>query len=84
METAEVGEEALLVHDEQRESPSMAFGLSRLAHGPTGPLPIGVFRNIERPVYDELMTEQLETAKAQREPDLGALMHAGDTWEIGS
>src|ERR671916_538259 len=56
VETAKVGEENLLVHDEQRESPSLAFGLSRLAHGPTGPLPLGVFRNIERPVYDELMS----------------------------
>jgi 2-oxoglutarate ferredoxin oxidoreductase subunit beta len=82
VDTAKVGEENLLVHDEQRESPSLAFGLSRLAHGPTGPLPIGVFRNIARPVYDELMSGQLDAARAQREPDLGALLHAGDTWRI--
>jgi len=81
--TAEVGEDALLVHDEHRDSPSLAFGLSRLAHGPSGPLPIGVFRNVQREVYDELMSDQLETAKAQREPDLAALLHAGDTWQIG-
>ena len=49
VDMAEVGEDALLVHDEQRESPSLAFGLSRLAHGPIGPMPIGIFRNIERP-----------------------------------
>jgi 2-oxoglutarate ferredoxin oxidoreductase subunit beta len=83
VDTAKVGEENLLVHDEQRESPALAFGLSRLAHGPTGPLPIGVFRNIDRPVYDELMSEQLETASTERESDLGALLHAGDTWQIG-
>jgi 2-oxoglutarate/2-oxoacid ferredoxin oxidoreductase subunit beta len=77
-----VGEENLLVHDEQRESPSLAFGLSRLAHGPTGPLPIGIFRNIERSVYDALMSEQLEDAKAKREGHLHALLHAGDTWQI--
>jgi len=81
--TAEVGEDALLVHDEHRDSPSLAFGLSRLAHGPSGPLPIGVFRNVEREVYDELMNEQLETARARREADLGALLHSGDTWQIG-
>jgi 2-oxoglutarate ferredoxin oxidoreductase subunit beta len=45
-------------------------------------LPIGVFRNIERPVYDELMAEQLESAKAQRDADLRALLHSGDTWQI--
>ena len=32
---AEVGESAVLVHDEAREDPSLAFMLSRLAHGPT-------------------------------------------------
>jgi len=83
VDTSKVGEENLLVHDEQRESPSLAFGLSRLAHGPTGPLPIGVFRNVERPSYDELMSSQLEDAKAKREGDLHTLLHAGDTWQIG-
>jgi 2-oxoglutarate ferredoxin oxidoreductase subunit beta len=82
VESAKVGEENLLVHDEQRESPSLAFGLSRLAHGPTGPLPIGVFRDVDRPVYDSLMEEQLESARASRAPDLDALLHAGDTWQI--
>jgi hypothetical protein len=28
------------------------------------------------------MSEQLEDAKAKRESDLHALLHAGDTWEI--
>jgi 2-oxoglutarate ferredoxin oxidoreductase subunit beta len=36
-----------------------------------------------RPVYDELMTAQLEDARATRgEGDLDALLHAGDTWQI--
>jgi 2-oxoglutarate/2-oxoacid ferredoxin oxidoreductase subunit beta len=83
VETASVGEDALLVHDEQRESPSLAFGLSRLAHGPTGPLPIGVFRNVDRVVYDQLMDDQIGSARASREPDLAALLRAGDTWSIG-
>jgi 2-oxoglutarate/2-oxoacid ferredoxin oxidoreductase subunit beta len=81
--TAEVGEDALLVHDEHRDSPSLAFGLSRLAHGPSGPLPIGVFRNVKREVYDELMKDQLDEAASRRPPDLEGLLHAGDTWEIG-
>ena len=38
---------------------------------------------VERPVYDELMAEQLETSKAERgEGDLSSLLHAGDTWTI--
>ena len=80
---ADVGEDALLVHDEHHEAASLAFSLSRISHTPHGPTPIGIFRDIERPVYDELMAEQLETAKAERgEGDLKALLHAGDTWSV--
>jgi 2-oxoglutarate ferredoxin oxidoreductase subunit beta len=43
---------------------------------------VGVFRDNARPVYDELMAEQLETARAQRDADLAALVGAGDTWQI--
>jgi 2-oxoglutarate/2-oxoacid ferredoxin oxidoreductase subunit beta len=83
VDVAEAGEDALLVHDEHHPHPSLAFALSRLAHGPSGPLPLGVFRDVERPVYDELMTDQLESAKEQKgEGDLTALLHAGDTWTI--
>jgi 2-oxoglutarate/2-oxoacid ferredoxin oxidoreductase subunit beta len=83
VEVAAAGEEALLVHDEHREDASLAFALSRLAHTPHGPTPIGVFRDIERPVYDQLMAEQLDTARAEKgEGHLEALLHAGDTWQI--
>ena len=39
---ADVGESALLVHDETHQDPSLAFALSRLAAGPFEPTPIGV------------------------------------------
>jgi 2-oxoglutarate ferredoxin oxidoreductase subunit beta len=83
VEVAEAGEAALLVHDEHQEDGSLAFALSRISHTPHGPTPIGIFRDVERPVYDELMAEQLETAKTERgEGDLAALFHAGDTCQI--
>ncbi len=83
VDVAEVGEEALLVHDEHHEYSSLSFALSRISHTPRGPTPVGVFRDIERPVYDELMAEQIEYATEQRGPgDLRALLNAGDTWEI--
>ena len=65
VDVADVGEDALLVHDEFHEEASLAFSLSRISHTPHGPTPIGIFRDIERPVYDELMAEQLETAKSR-------------------
>jgi len=75
-------ESELLVHDVHAVEPSQAFALSRLTRETCGATPIGVFRDVERPVYDELMGEQLEAAQAQRQGDLGALLHAGDTWSI--
>jgi len=84
VEVADVGEDALLVHDEHRAEPSLAFMLCRLSHGADGPTPIGVFRDVERPVYDELMAEQLEAATArQGRGDLAKLLHGGDTWQLG-
>ena len=40
----------LLVHDETRRDPSLAFALSRLAEHPETPTPVGVFRAVDRPV----------------------------------
>jgi hypothetical protein len=37
---------------------------------------------VERGVYDELMAEQLERAVEKQPAELGALLHAGDTWTI--
>jgi 2-oxoglutarate ferredoxin oxidoreductase subunit beta len=83
VDVAEVGEDALLVHNEHHEEPSLAFALSRLTLGTVGATPFGVFRDVERPVYDELMAEQIEVAQAERgEGDLQALVASGDTWTI--
>ena len=46
-------------------------------------MPLGVFRAVEQPVYDDLMSEQLEAAREQQgEGDLEALLHSGDTWVV--
>jgi len=83
VDVAAVGEEALLIHDEHQKDGSLAFALSRISHTPHGPTPIGIFRDIERPVYDRLMAEQLETAKAEQgSGELAGLLHSGDTWRI--
>jgi len=83
VELAEAGEDGLLVHDEHHPEPSLAFALSRLTLEACGATPVGVFRDVEQPVYDDLMAQQIEEARAQRgEGDLAALLHAGDTWDI--
>jgi 2-oxoglutarate ferredoxin oxidoreductase subunit beta len=61
----------------------LAAAIARLSHTPHGPTPIGVFRDVERPVYDRLMEEQLARARDdQGEGDLAGLLAAGDTWTI--
>ena len=60
---AEVGEDALLVHDAHDPDPSNAFALAHLAPRPSGPTPIGVFRAVERPVYGETVAAELEAAR---------------------
>ena len=73
-----------LVHDAHLEQPSLAFALSRLTQDTSGATPIGIFRDVEAPVYDELMSEQLErSASEQGEGDLEALLRAGETWVVG-
>ncbi len=84
VDVAEVGEDRLIVHDETRDDPSIAFALSRLAEQPTVPTPIGVFRAVQREEYGSAMSAQLEAAVAQRgEGELEGLLHSGAVWEVG-
>jgi 2-oxoglutarate ferredoxin oxidoreductase subunit beta len=83
VEVADVGVDALVVHDEARPDPSLAFMLSRLADGPTSPTPIGVFRAVERPDYGSLVNAQLAEATQRKGPgDLAALLSSGSTWTV--
>ncbi len=83
VDVAEAGEDALLVHDAHAVEPSIAFALSRLTKETVGAAPIGVFRDVERAVYDDLLTDQIETATEKSGPgELEALLHSGDTWTI--
>ena len=78
-----VGEDALLVHDEHRSDPSLAFVLSRLAHGPTGPTPIGIFRQVDRPVHGQQLQAQIQADLDRRGPgDLQALLTGTETWTV--
>src|SRR4051794_28961329 len=71
VEVIDVTDEAdVLVHDAHAVEPSQAFALSRLTRGTSGATPIGVFRDVEAPIYDDLMADQLRTAREQKEPDL--------------
>jgi 2-oxoglutarate ferredoxin oxidoreductase subunit beta len=83
VKVSDVGEDKLLVHDEHRDDPSLAFALSRIVDGPNGPTPLGVFRDVQRPAYGDGMEHQLRTAADQQGPgDLQRLLNSGDTWSV--
>ena len=79
---ADVGEDAILVHDEARDEPGLAFMLSRLARGPHEPTPVGVFRAVERPVYGDEVDRQLAAARAPGSGDLATLLRSGGTSKV--
>src|SRR4030095_3855569 len=51
VEVADVGEDAILVHDAKRDDPSLATALARLSTDDHSPTPIGIFRAVERQDY---------------------------------
>jgi 2-oxoglutarate/2-oxoacid ferredoxin oxidoreductase subunit beta len=81
-EVVSASEPGLLMHDAHAHEPAHAFALSRMSQASVGATPMGVFRAVERPVYDELMAEQIGVAKAKGEGELAALLGSGDTWQI--
>ena len=81
---ADVDPSSILVHDAHADDPSHAFDLSRLADLSLARIPIGVFRSVQRPVYDDLMRGQLDQAReTQGDGDLAELLAGGDTWTVG-
>lgn len=84
IDVTEEGGDGVLVHDAYAESPTTAFALSRLADPETlHRTPIGVLRDVNRPVYDADMNTQLEAAvENQGKGDLGALLAGNDTWTV--
>jgi 2-oxoglutarate/2-oxoacid ferredoxin oxidoreductase subunit beta len=84
VEVADVGTDSLLVHDPQADEPELAFALSRLGNVDGGVTPLGVFRAVDRPAYDDATRDQVAQARATRgDGDLAALLSSGDTWRIG-
>ncbi len=81
---ADVDESELLVHDEHAENPNLAFMLSRMTN-PAFPVPIGVFRDVDHPTYEQGVISQVERAKQTRGAGkLSDLYGAEETWTVAS
>ncbi len=83
VDRASVDPAEILVHDETRPDPTIAFALAQLSHGPHGPTPIGIFRDAPRATYERLMADQIVDAQQRSGAgDLAALLRSGGTWEV--
>jgi 2-oxoglutarate/2-oxoacid ferredoxin oxidoreductase subunit beta len=81
-DVASTPEERIVVHDVHGR-PSLAFALAHLSRGPNEPTCIGVFREVERPVFGEATVEQIRSATERLGGgSLEKLLHAGDTWTV--
>lgn len=82
VDLATTPENELLVWDEHDPSAALAFLLSA---NPEESMPqgIGVFRAVERPVFDAGIHEQVQAVrKKYGEGSLHSLLYEGDTWEV--
>ena len=80
VDVADVGEDALIVHDPERPDPGLAFSLARLADDPTVPTPIGIFREVQRHVFGRGGSMRRTPAT---EVELADLLVGTDSWTVG-
>ncbi len=76
-----------VVHDPSAEDPSAQFALSRLDDVSMATVPVGVFRSVQRPAYDDLVRSQVDAAVSAaggpaQDADLTALLAGSDTWTV--
>jgi 2-oxoglutarate ferredoxin oxidoreductase subunit beta len=83
----QVSPDDLIVHDAHHDDPTTAFAISRLTDaGRLHQAPIGIFRQVVRPTYDDLARDQIAQAAAgvsgTKTDRLAALIGGGDTWTV--
>ena len=83
-EVVAVGEGAkdLVMHDESAEHSGLAFFLWQF-DAPKFPVPLGVFRAVRQPTYEEMNIQLHADAEARKgRGTLAGLFNSGDTWTI--
>jgi 2-oxoglutarate ferredoxin oxidoreductase subunit beta len=78
----------IITHRAGDDDPSTAFALSRLDDPQMVHVPMGIFRRVERPTYDDLVRAQVDAAVAAAggragDAELSTLLHGKDTWTVG-
>jgi 2-oxoglutarate ferredoxin oxidoreductase subunit beta len=76
-------------HDAHADDPSLAFALSRLDDPSLAHVPMGIFRDVERSTYDDLVRAQIDgTVSGAGGPasdqDIADLLAGRDSWMVGT
>lgn len=78
----DVGIYDIHIHNAEKSNPDYAFSLTRF-HLPEYPVPMGVFRKVQKPIYNELFNIQInDVIKEKGKGNLHNLLYSGDTWEV--
>ena len=73
---------AALVHNAKNENPGYAFALAQMNY-PDFPTPVGVFRAISKPTFEENLHQQVQSVVARKgEGKLEDLLLGSDYWEV--
>ncbi|MGC1208312.1 MAG: 2-oxoacid:ferredoxin oxidoreductase subunit beta [Ornithinimicrobium sp.] len=83
----QASEADLVTHDVAAADPTQAFALSRLDDPSMAHVPMGIFRQVDRPTYDDQVRAQVDGARASAggtasDADLQELLHGKDTWTV--
>ncbi|HXF04562.1 MAG TPA: 2-oxoacid:ferredoxin oxidoreductase subunit beta [Blastocatellia bacterium] len=77
-----ITEDDLLIWDETLPDSALAYMIARMDY-PAFPVPVGVFRDVAKPTYDELVNQQIEFAvQKMGRGNLEQLLKSGDTWVV--
>jgi 2-oxoglutarate ferredoxin oxidoreductase subunit beta len=72
----------LMVHDENAAEPNLPYIIGRMQY-PEYPVPMGVFRSVSKPTYEDMLAQQVESAIAAKGAgSLEKLINSGETWTI--
>src|ERR1700759_2285316 len=83
--TADVSVDEIVVHNANLDDSAYAFALSRLSEQNLEHTVMGIFRQVNRPTYDEAARAQVRTARESKRSDqaaLQSLLHGRDTWTV--
>ncbi|BDZ56816.1 hypothetical protein GCM10025872_04730 [Barrientosiimonas endolithica] len=74
-------------HKVDADDPAQAFALSRLDDPSFAQVPMGVFRSVQRPTYDDGVRAQIDSAVSEAggpatDADLARLLAGSDTWSV--